>query len=252
MPESWTPLAIGIVGCCVLLYGASKTAMPSAGVLAGPVLAAVLTPTIASAFVVPLLVVGDLFALARYRQHVQWRLILRLLPGLAVGFALAAAAFAYLETSVLARLLGVLILTSVTLEILRQRAVARSPDGQVARPSVATSAFFGTLAGMTTMGANAGGAAMTLYLLSMRVPMLAFMGTSAWFFFILNVIKIPIVVGLGFLTADSLLVDLAYLPVLVIGALVGSWVFDRMNQDAFNRTALVLSGVAGVWLLVHG
>ena len=33
------------------------------------------------------------------------------------------------------------------------------------------------------MAANAGGTAMTLYLVKMRVSMLAFMGTSAWFFF---------------------------------------------------------------------
>ena len=64
VPETWTPILVGIVALCVLLYGFSKTAMPVAGVFAGPLLAAALGVTTASGFVMPLLVFGDLFALA--------------------------------------------------------------------------------------------------------------------------------------------------------------------------------------------
>lgn len=102
------------------------------------------------------------------------------------------------------------------------------------------------------MAANAGGTAMTLYLLKMRVPMLAFMGTSAWFFFILNVSKIPIVVGLGLLDGHSLLADLAFLPIMLVGSVLGIFVFRRMKQAVFANVALVLSAVASVWLIIHG
>ena len=113
-------------------------------------------------------------------------------------------------------------------------------------------AFFGTLAGMTTMAANAGGTAMTLYLVKMRVSMLAFMGTSAWFFFVLNVIKVPIVGGLGFITRETLVADLWLAPVLVLGALAGIALFRRMDERVFTTVALGLSGVAAGWLIVHG
>ena len=113
-------------------------------------------------------------------------------------------------------------------------------------------AFFGTLAGMTTMAANAGGAAMTLYLVKMRVPMLSFMGTATWFFFILNLIKVPVVVGLGFLTPATLLADLWLSPLIVVGALLGVVAFRRMNEKVFTYTALVLSGIVAVWLVIHG
>ena len=93
MPEVWTPVLLGTVCFCVFLYGISKTVMPVLGVLASPIIAAALTPTIAAGFMVPLLILGDLVALVVYRQHVQWRLILRILPGLLVGFALTAALF---------------------------------------------------------------------------------------------------------------------------------------------------------------
>lgn len=252
MPMTWSPVVIALVGLAVLLYGISKTAMPTLGIVAGPLLAAVLTPTYASGFIVPLLIIGDLFGLALYRQHVQWRLIVRLIPGLLLGFAMVAAAFAFAPQGILARSIGVLILVSVGVEVYRRRAFAATELQSAPVLPKAVTGFFGTLAGMTTMAANAGGAAMSLYLVSMRVPMLAFMGTSAWFFFILNLIKVPIVVGLGLLVPDSLLVDLAFLPLLVVGAVLGVRVFKRFDQDVFNRVAVVLSAMAGVWLVVHG
>ena len=112
--------------------------------------------------------------------------------------------------------------------------------------------FFGSLAGMTTMAANAGGTAMTLYLVKMRVSMLAFMGTSAWFFLILNLIKVPVVGGLGFITPETLVADLWLSPLIVAGALVGVAVFRRMNERVFTNVALGLSALAATWLIVHG
>lgn len=262
MPDAWTPLLIGVVAGAVLLYGISKTAMPVLGVLAGPVLAAALGPTTASAFAVPLLIAGDLVALSIYRQHADWKLIWRIVPGVLVGFVITAFMFAFLDQHIVARFLGVLILASIVLEVWqrRQKSVQMAQAdaaGEVwveGDPKVnrASAAFFGALAGMTTMAANAGGTAMTLYLVKLRVPMLAFMGTSAWFFFILNIAKIPIVVGLGLLDGHSLLADLAFLPVMLIGTALGIVVFRKMNQSLFANLALVLSGVASVWLIIHG
>jgi hypothetical protein len=67
--------------------------------------------------------------------------------------------------------------------------------GRAEHPLVAVAA--GVAAGFTTMTANAAGAVMTLYLLAMRVEKLRFIGTSAWFFLIVNVSKVPFSAGLG-------------------------------------------------------
>jgi uncharacterized membrane protein YfcA len=251
VPDTWTWLLVLLVGVPVLLYGFSKTAMPVAGVLAGPVLAAVLGPTVATGFMVPLLILGDLFGLLYFRQHADWRLIRRLVPGVLIGIVLTALLFKFVDLHVLSRIIGVLILASVALEVWRQRS---EPEGETLEPMTnkVAIAFFGTLAGMTTMAANAGGAAMTLYLVKMRVSMLAFMGTSTWFFFIINSLKVPIVGSLGFITRETLFADLLFAPFIVIGAFVGIFTFRRMNQSVFIVVALVLSTVAAVWLIVHG
>jgi hypothetical protein len=93
---------------------------------------------------------------------------------------------------------------------------------------------------------------MTLYLINMRVSMLAFMGTFAWFFFILNAIKVPILVGLGFLNGQTLRADLWFAPLIVVGALLGYAIFKKMNERLFTNIALTLSAIASVWLIVHG
>jgi uncharacterized protein len=249
VPEAWTPVLLIVVASCVFLYGFSKTAMPVAGVLAGPLLAAALGAPVASGFIMPLLLLGDLFALARYRQHVNWRLIARLVPGVLLGLAITALLFRFLDVHTLGRVIGLLIAVSLALEVWRRR---NPPAEGQPPPNRLVVGFFGTLAGMTTMAANAGGTAMTLYLVSMRVSMLAFMGTFAWFFFVINAIKVPFLVGLGFLNAETLRADLWFVPVVVVGALVGIPVFARMNERVFTNIALVLSGVAAGWLLVHG
>lgn len=253
--EDWTPLIIGSVAFGVVIYGFSKTAMPVAGMVASALLAAALGPTIASGFVVPLLLVGDVFALNFYRQHADWSLIRRLIPGVLGGFVLTAAMFVYLPTSLLTRILGVLILVTAGLEAWRIRTERRADfvaPVDVARSSKVGVAFFGTLTGVTTMAANAGGAALTLYLVKMRVPILTFMGTSTWFFFILNVIKVPFVVGLGLLTWDSLWTSALFLPLLVAGVILGRWAISRMNKATFVWIGLGLSSLGGLWLMLRG
>ncbi len=168
--------------------------MPVAAVVGGPMLAAALGPTVAAGFALPLLILGDLIGLLYFRQHANWRLIAKVVPGVIAGIVITALLFAFASTSVVARVIGVLLLVSVGLEIYRRRSPALERLDQDSSVRRLEAGFYGTLTGVTTMAANAGGAAMTLYLVKMRVPMLTFMGTSVWFFFILNVIKLPFVI----------------------------------------------------------
>ena len=162
MPETWAPILVAIVGFAILLYGFSKTAMPVAGVVAGPMLAAALGPTVAAGFAVPLLLLGDLMGLLYFRQHANWKLIAKIVPGVLVGFAITALLFAFASTTVIARVIGVLLLISVGLEIVRRLSSLLEEPGEGEGVQRLEAGFYGTLTGVTTMAANAGGAAMTL------------------------------------------------------------------------------------------
>ena len=105
----------------VLLYGFSKTAMPVAGVLAGPLLAAALGATTASGLMVPLLILGDLFALALYRQHADWAPDPAPRAGSAPRLRDHRRPLPLPPVSTLGRIIGVLILASLVLEVWRRR-----------------------------------------------------------------------------------------------------------------------------------
>jgi uncharacterized membrane protein YfcA len=90
---------------------------------------------------------------------------------------------------------------------------------------------------------------MAIYLLAMRLPKMAFVGTSAVFFLLLNLFKVPFMLGLGLITMDSFKFNLILAPAVLAGALIGRWILPRVSQVWFERLALILSAAAGLKLL---
>ena len=123
---------------------------------------------------------------------------------------------------------------------------APAPSGDRNLVSVA----LGAGSGFSTMVANAGGPMMTLYLLRLGVSQRAFLGTVAWFFFVINVLKLPLSVGLGLITAESLVISAALVPGIVVGAIAGRRLAAAMSPEVFATVALVATSVAGAWLVV--
>jgi len=145
------------------------------------------------------------------------------------------------------RLIGGILLVIVGLSFWRLR-----------RPEAANSlvphswwvaALTGLVAGFTTMVANAAGPVMVLYFLAIGLPKLAFVGTGAWFFMLVNAFKVPFSYHLGLITAHSLLLDSLLLIPLLPGALLGPVILRRLNQKSFERMVLILTAVAAVRLV---
>ena len=79
---------------------------------------------------------------------------------------------------------------------------------------------------MTTMAANAGGTAMTLYLVNMRVSMLAFMGTFDVVLLHRERDQGPDPRGAGLPQCARPFVRTCVRPVILVGALLGYVIFD--------------------------
>ncbi|MFF9092422.1 TSUP family transporter [Streptomyces sp. NPDC014802] len=114
-------------------------------------------------------------------------------------------------------------------------------------------AFAALLVGFskTTMVANAGGPVMSMYLLSAGFRKLGFLGTSAFFFLIVNVSKVPFSAGLGLIDGRSLLLDAALAVFVVPGALFGKWAVTRINQRLFEQLVIAATVVGGLQLLLR-
>lgn len=100
------------------------------------------------------------------------------------------------------------------------------------------------------MVANAGGPVMSMYFLAMRLEVWAFLGTSAWFFFVVNLVKVPFSVGLGLITADSLAINAVLAPVVIAGALAGRRLAAHMDQAVFEKLVIALTLVSAVNMLL--
>ncbi len=109
-------------------------------------------------------------------------------------------------------------------------------------------ALAGLLAGATTMLANAAGPVMMVYLLAMRLPKDEFLGTGAWFFAVLNWVKVPFSISLGLITPASLAFDAVLSGAVLAGAVLGILAARRLPQKAFNVSMQVLTFASAVML----
>jgi hypothetical protein len=112
--------------------------------------------------------------------------------------------------------------------------------------------LMGLVAGVTTMMANVAGPVMIVYLLVMRLRKTEFVGTSAWFFFIVNWIKVPFMANLQLMTWGSLKLNVLMLPFIAAGAFLGIYLLKRVPQRAFTVTVQVLAAAAALKLVFDG
>lgn len=110
--------------------------------------------------------------------------------------------------------------------------------------------LFGGLAGFTTMVANAGGPITSMYFMTEGFPVRLFLGTGAWFYLVLNLVKLPFSIGLGMLTTKYLVPLLISIPFMVVTVALGRWVSGRINKSVFNVLVIVLTFVTAVALVV--
>ena len=240
-PWQW---ALAIFGA--LLVGISKTGISGLGMLFVVIFAQIMPAKQATGIVLPLLCFGDVIAVASYRQHAQWRHLWHLFPWTAAGVILGFLAMNRINEQQARLLIGTIVLTLVTLHVLRRW---RAGPSEEAEHGWWFAPVIGVLAGFTTLVANAAGPLMVIYLLAMRLPKMEYMGTGAVFFLLMNLFKVPFMVKLGLINAASFSVNLWLAPVVFAGALLGRVILRKMNQRLFENLALGLSAAAGLKLL---
>ncbi|GAB3596173.1 sulfite exporter TauE/SafE family protein [Microbacterium tumbae] len=243
MPELM-PLAWALLGIAAVTIGISKTALPGGSTLAIVLFTSILPARTSTAAMLLLLIVGDVFALVAYRRHAHWPTLLRLAPaviaGLLVGFLFLAVA----GDGIVRRVIGVILLLMIAVTLWR-----RARQSKADASGILLASAYGSLGGFTTMVANAGGPVMSMYFLATRTPVQVFLGTSAWFFAIINLVKVPFLAGIGLIDAHVLLMDAALAPLVVVGALIGLRLAKRLDQRLFDRIVITLTVLGAVYLL---
>jgi uncharacterized membrane protein YfcA len=242
----WAWIALGLAA---VITGLSKAAVPGGATLAVVLFAAVLPARTSTAAMLLLFIVGDVFALIAYRRHAHWPTLLRLAPAVIAGLLAGFVFLALADDGIVRRAVGVILLLMIAITLWRRWRQDRADAPPPVHGGLVLSSTYGALGGFTTMVANAGGPVMSMYFLATRAQVQVFLGTSAWFFAIVNLVKVPFLAGLGLFTPHVLLMDLALAPLVVAGALVGLRIAKRIPQRLFDRLVIVLTVVGAAYLL---
>ena len=103
-------------------------------------------------------------------------------------------------------------------------------------------------AGFATTVANAAGPVMNLYLLTKQLPKEEFIATGAWFFFVINLAKIPIYAWHGLFSRTSLIFDAVLVPAVLLGALAGRWLLGRIPPNVFEALVIMMTAASTILL----
>ena len=242
---NWIQLLI-VMGSAFLI-GFSKTGIGGVMMLAIPILASVFGGKDSTGIMLPMLLVGDIFAIGYYHRSADWRNVITPLPWALVGLVLGAIVGNYISDNTFIMLIGIIVLFCLSILVYTEM------KGQ--NFVVPNDAWFyitiGVLSGFASMIGNAAGPIFSVYLLALGFKKNNFMGVNAWFFFIINLTKVPLQTFVWHnIGIRSLVLTVLMVPVIAIGAILGALILKKINEKYFRYLVIVMTGAAAFKLLI--
>jgi len=231
-----------------LFIGLSKTGFSGLNSITIPIIAIIFGARESTGLVLPLLIFADILAVSYYRNHAEWKYIIRLVPWSLAGFGAAIMVDHLIPVQAFRYIMGASILTGLIVMIwMDYRGKSKSPPS-----GWWFSALFGIAGGFATTFGNAAGPIMAVFLLSMALPKNSFVGTTAWFFLIINVAKMPIQIFIwDNIQVHNLMFGLTLLPVIICGAVLGIFLIKKIPELFFRRMIMVLTFISTVIMFIR-
>ena len=236
-----------IAAICAFLLGISKSGIKGIASLIVTGLALVYGAKNSTGIMMPLLLVGDVFAITYYKRHVQKEYIIKLLPWMVLGVLLGVIGGNYISESIFKNGMALIILFSVGLMYYWENKKDKTVPSHW---SFASS--MGLLAGFTTMIGNLAGAFSNIYFLAMRIPKNNFIGTAAWLFFLINSFKVPFHIwSWKTINSESILISLKLIPFVIVGLIIGVFLVKKIEDESYRKLILLFTAIGGVAILFN-
>lgn len=229
-----------------LCVGLSKTGVHGAGNVAVPLLAVVFGGQQSSGVMLPLLCLADVIGVWYYHRHASWDHLRKLIVWAIAGVLLGTFIGGMIDDHTFKMVMVGIIFVSVAIMIWMERGHKEDvPD------YFWFAALCGVGAGFTSMIGNLAGAFTAIFLLAMRLPKNTFIGTSAWFFMMINWIKVPFHVFVWkTITWDTFFLDLTAIPVIAFGAWLGIIIVKKLSEGAYRWFIIVMTLIAAVFMML--
>jgi len=242
------PLSIGaltLVIFSIMFIGLAKSGIAGAGTLTIPIMAAILGSKPSVGFLLPILLFSDVIAVIYYKQSANWAILIKLLPWAIAGIVVANFVGKSISDKEFNLLLSAIIIIGILITIWRD---FFKKDNTIPT-HWAFSASMGFLAGFTSMIGNAAGPIIALYLLTLQLPKDGFAGTRAWYFFIINFIKVPFHAFVWHtITVESIIDGAKLIPAVIIGMIIGFKILKVLPEKVFRIIMLCLTFLSAVAL----
>lgn len=243
MEISLTSWILAIIAAFVV--GISKSGIKGIAIITVTLMALSFGAKESTGLIVPLLIVGDIFAVIYYNRHTQWKYIVRFLPWMMFGVLIGVVVGKDLDEETFKFGMAFIILASVLMMYWWDRKKSKKVPTHWA-----FAGSMGVMAGITTMIGNLAGAFSNIFFLAMRLPKNEFIGTAAWLFFIINIFKLPFHIFVWeTITPETLLINLKLVPGILIGLFVGVRLVKIINDDFYRKMILVLTALGAIIIL---
>ncbi len=232
----------------VLIAGIGKGGFGgSIGMLATPLIALTTSPLQAAAIMLPILCAMDIMGLFAYRTKASWPNLLRMAPGAVAGIVIGTLTFDVMSEDFIRILIG-----GIAIAFTISNLIKRSRNTAAAGPSWVKGSIWSSVSGFTSFVAHAGGPPVQVYLLPQRIDKTLYVGTTVWFFFLVNYVKLIPYGFLGQFSTASLGTSLALAPLAPVGIWLGLKLHHRVNEVLFYRIIYIFLILAGAKLLFDG
>jgi len=228
-----------------LFIGLSKGGLPGIGMIAVPLLALSMSPIAAAALVLPIFILSDVVAVYLYRHHFDTANLKILIPAGLMGVVIGWLTATLVSETLVALLIGVLgvgFCLNVWL---------RGDNAVTVQPSRLRGLAWGTLSGFTSFVAHAGAPPYQIYMLPQKLPRLVFAGTTTILFTTVNLAKIIPYSAITPYTSDTLKLSFAFLPVALLGTVIGKYSVKLLSDKWFYRIVQIALFVICVQLIVN-
>ena len=241
LPGSLSPMQWAVLALGSLLIGMDKAGLRGIAIIAVPLYAGILGARLSTGVILPLLLAGDVCALIIYRRKAAFSYLKKMLPMTLVGIA----AGMFLGHVMPDRIFTLFLASIVTLCLVLMAYKEMKGSDLTLPDHWAAHSGAGLLGGLSTMIGNAAGPIMAAYLLALDLPKSVFIGTGAVFFFIVNLIKLPVHIFFWeTMGRDTLLLSLSLVPFILAGIGLG-FALVRIIPDKPFRYFVLAATAAG-------
>lgn len=245
-----SPLFYPMMALAVIILGLSKGGFAGVGMISTPLLALVVGPIEAAGLIFPILIVQDCVALWAYKHQWNTAIIRTMIPGAALGIALAYQVASTVSSAIVQVMLGVISLLFSLQRLIFHFQADDLGSGAAANKTLGVVSGFAS--GFTSTIAHAGPPPFQFYVLPQRLKRDEYIGTSIIFFAAVNFMKIPAFMALGQVNSHHLATAGVFIPLAILSSWAGVRLVKRFDPEQFNLIIVVLLALISLALIYEG